>query len=475
MPDPKKISFLNPPLSPDQRYGILSAAGASEPPLGLAYLAALTRQAGLNTGIIDAQALGLGVSQAATAILADRPDYLAITVSTMSFLPVIKLATMIKAADPTIKILVGGSHVSACPEATLRDNACFDIGIVGEGERTLAELLPILNTGEDLSGISGIVFCAGGRVVVTAPRCRIDDLDQLPLPAFDLLPDIARYYRPAAQSIKYLPAISLVTSRGCAGQCLFCDRKTFGNEIRMHSAAYIADMMERLSKDFGIRSIFFEDDNFMLSESRLADLARVMDRRRLKISWSALSRIDTINVEKIRIAKSCGCWQILFGIESGSQKILDFYHKNITLVQIKDALAMTKRGGLHTKGFLMIGNPLESRETLQETRDLVMGFPLDDISVTYFTPYPGAEIWDKIDQYGKVDKDWDSFTCFDPVFIPHGLTQKDLSDFQKNIYAAFYSRPGVMLSYVSRLRSWPQAMALVKSFWSLKAHVGGVY
>jgi radical SAM superfamily enzyme YgiQ (UPF0313 family) len=473
MSERQKILFLNPPLSPAQRYGALSAAGALEPPLGLAYLAAIARQTGWDTQIMDAQASGLGIDQVVPLILAYEPCQLAITISTMSLPASVRLASLVKAADPSVRIIVGGSHVSACPEATLRENLCFDVGIVGEGERTLAELLLAAQKQGGLSVIDGIVYRQGENIVRTAPRARIDDLDQLPMPAFDLLPDMPRHYRPAAQSLRSLPAVSLVTSRGCPGRCLFCDRKTFGNKVRMHGAAYIADMMERLIKDFGIKGFFFEDDNFMLSEERLVSFAAALRKRRIKTSWSALSRIDTISAEKLRVAKSCGCWQVLFGIESGSQVILDLYRKGITIGQVRKAVALTKRQGLHAKGFFMLGNPLESHATLRETRELIMSLPLDDISIAYFTPYPGSEVWEMAGAYGEFNKDWDKFTCFDPVFVPHGLTREVLSGFQKEVYAAFYSRADVIMSYVSRLRSWAQAFELVKSYCSFKAHVGG--
>ena len=472
MSNPGKILFLNPPLSAAQRYGMLSSAGAVEPPLGLAYLAAVTRKLGLTTTILDAQALGLEIETSVTQILDDNPDFLAITVPSAALSAAAALAGMVKKANPLITVIVGGNHLSALAQKTLQENPCFDVGIIGEGERTLEKLLAVLRVKGDLSSVAGVAFRSGNAIVMSPVCTRIDLLDDLPMPAFDLLPDIGRYYRPAAQSLMYLPSISLVTSRGCPGKCLFCDRKTFGHTIRMHGAEYVADMMEKLYRDFGVRGVVFEDDNFMLSQERLEHLARLIIKRKIRVAWSALSRVDTINRDKIRIAKSCGCWKILYGIESGSQKILDFYQKGITLSQIQKAVQLTKNNGLFSKGFIILGNPLESRQTLQETKRLVMGLPLDDISITYFTPYPGSEIWDQVARYGQFDTmNWDSLTCFDPVFIPHGLSKNEICDFQTEIYRAFYSRPSVIFSYVRRLRSLPQITALYKSYRSFNEHL----
>ncbi len=469
----KKILFLNPPLSLDHRYGSLSAAGAAEPPLGLAYLAAVTRKNGFNTGILDAQALGLGVEGTFDLIVKEQPDFLAITLSAVSLTGAVRLASMIKEKEPRTIIIVGGNHFSALPEETLRENGCFDIGVVGEGEKSLEKLLLAIVAVRPLSAVEGIAFRSKDKVILTAPVEHVEKLDDLPMPAFDLLPDIARYYRPAAQSIKYLPAVSLVTSRGCPGRCLFCDKKTFGKNIRMHGAEYVVDMMEKLNKDHGVKGIIFEDDNFMLSEERLSELAKEIRRRKVRVAWSALSRVDTITDEKIRIAKSCGCWQILFGIESGSQKILDFYKKGITLAQIRKAVALAKKHRVYTKGFFIVGNPLESRETLLATRNLVMELPLDDISMTYFTPYPGSEIWDQVDRYGTFDKAWDRLSCFDPVFIPWGMSRDEICDFQMATYREFYAQVRVITSYVRRLRSFSQAVMLLRSFWSFREHLRG--
>ncbi len=470
MKDRKKILFINPPLSPYQRYGMLSQAGAVEPPLGLTYLAALTRKNGFETEILDSSALGLGFEQTVKIIEHEAPHFVGITLSTISLRASSRLASMVKERMPNTKIIVGGPHFTSLPKQTLLENHSFDIGIIGEGERTLEELLRVLVYRGSLPSVNGIAFRSNGKIILNSKRPRITNLDELPLPAFDLLPELKRYYRTTTQSIKYLPTTSLVTSRGCIGHCLFCDRKTFGNEIHMHSAEYVADLMQKLQKDFGIKGIIFEEDNFMLSEERLVNLAKLIKKRKVRIHWSALSRIDTITEEKLKIAKGCGCWQILYGIESGSQKILDFYKKDITLEQIKRTVYLTKNCGLYVKGLFILGNPLESLETLQETRDLIKSLPLDDISLTYFTPYPGADIWGKVKEFGQFDKDWDKLTCFDLVFIPQGISEKNIITTQKVILKEFYSSIRVLWSYLIRLRSLSQVKELYKSWRGLLSY-----
>lgn len=467
----KKIIFVNPPLTSVQRYGILEQAGSVEPPLGLAYLAAITRENGVETIILDAQAKGIDLESSFKVILDEQPDFVGITSTTMSLKSSAELSAIIKEKMPNVKIIVGGCHFTSLPKQTLLENPCFDIGVIGEGEETLEELLKAFIEGGELSLVKGIAFRSNGQIVLTPLRRRIKNLDELPFPAFDLLPELKRYYRPTTQSIKYLPTTSLVTSRGCTGHCLFCDRKTFGNEVRMHSAEYVVDMIEKLQTDFGIRGIIFEEDNFMISERRLYDLSRVIKKRKIKFAWSALSRIDTITEEKLRIAKSCGCWQILYGIESGSQEILDFYRKRISVSQIEKAICLTKKCGIYTKGLFMWGNPLESKKSLRQTRELISRLPLDDISITFFAPYPGADIWEQANKFGQCEKDWEKLTCFGITFAPNGMDKRDIVISQTETLKKFYLQPRVFRSYLTRLRSFSQIKALYRSWRSLVSYL----
>jgi len=470
MRDNFKVLFLNPPLSAKNRYGALSQAGSSEPPLGLAYLAGVARQSGYSAAILDAQALGIDVEETLDLILSRKPDIVAITLTTLALKNASRLAAFLKKKNPKIKIIVGGCHFTSLPQDTLRDNPAFDFGIIGEGERTLISLLKSLANNESVKGMQGLVLRIEEEIVVNPMPQRIKNLDELPLPAFDLLPELGKFYRTTTQSVKYMPTVSLMASRGCCGQCSFCDRAAFGNEIRMHSAGYIADMIEKLQKDFAVKGIIFEDDNFMLSEQRLSDLKQLLSERKIKIAWSAMSRVDSINEEKLKIAKSFGCWQIAYGIESGSQEILDFYKKRTTISQIKKAVELTKKIGISPKAFFMVGNPTETVKTLDATLDLITQLPLDDISVTFFTPYPGSEIWGSINDYGTRSEDWDNYSCFHPVFIPKGFCVKEIEGAQKKILKRFYSQPRVMFSYLKRLHSVSQFKELYKSWRMLSGY-----
>lgn len=474
----KKIIFVNPPLPIKNRYGALGQAGGREVPFGLCYLAAVVRQQGFSTAIIDSQTLNIDVDRTSQLVLSHNPGYVGITAATMAITSASELALKIKKYNPRIKVIVGGSHISALPEDTLRDNPFFDIGIVGEGEETLIELLNMLERRLDIGDVKGIVFRNHGEAVFTGYRFRIRNLDILAFPAFDLLPKLDRYYRVSTQSINGLPSISLITSRGCSGKCVFCDKSVFSDIVTFHSAEYIVALIEKLKKEYGIKSILFEDDNFMAFKPRLKKFVGLLKEKRLKISWSALSRIDAIDKDTLVTAKDGGCWQIQYGIESGSQEILNFYRKGISVEQIKQALDLTRKEGIKTKGLFMLGNPLETQVSIEQSRRLIGEAFLDDVTVTFFTPYPGAAIWNEANSYGDfpapsenwAKMNWQRMSCYDAVFIPKGLTREYLVSSQKKLLKYFYARPKTVFSYIIRIKSLAVFKELFLSLLALLAH-----
>lgn len=467
-----KILFLNPPLSALERYGGLAAAGAMEPPHGLTYLASVMREAGWNTCILDAEALHLDKQATVAKIISFSPTVLACTAVTLSIHRASEVAAAVKAIRPDVVTLLGGVHLTSQPHETMRHFPCFDYGIIGEGEHTLTDLSGALAGGGDISRVKGIIFHTGGALTRTPPRPYIEDLDTLPLPSWDLLPPLARYYHLPPQSILKTPSLSLMTSRGCTGRCIFCDTSVFKNACRAHSAEYVMEMMRALYHRFHIREILFEDDNFMLFRKRLEALVDMLLKESLSLSWSCLARADMVTDPMIlRAMRAAGCWQILIGIESGSQKILDFEKKGITLAQIERAVRLSHECGMMTKGFLMIGHPMESEETIRQTIQFVKRIPLDDISVTFFTVFPGSPFWNDAPRHGALTKDFDKMSVFHPTFVPTGFTAGTLDLYARRTLRAFYLRPRIMFSYVKRLRSWRQIIAFLKAAYSVMKHL----
>jgi len=459
----EKITFVFPPLSLKQRYGKIVAKGGSlAPPLGLCNLAAVTRMHNYETKIVDSAALNLNVNQAFKEIMKGNPDYVGFTASTLSINTVNKLAGMIKSENKSIKILLGGPHITADPINTIKNFKNIDLGICGEAEETVVELLPKLKNNENPYKIKGIVLRKDKKIIKTEKRPLIKNLDSLPLPAWDLLPDITKFYRPPLFSFKRLPSTSIVTSRGCPAQCIFCDRSLFGNMLRGYSAEYVMKMIHELYYKYGIRDILIDDDVFPVFKQRTIDICNQLIKEKLDLTWACNSRIDHVNPKMLKLIKRAGCWQIAYGIESGSQKILDFIKKGITLKQIENACKWTRQAGIRSRGFFMIGHPTETKETIMETIHFTRKIDIDDFQMTAFTPLPGAEVYKIADEYGTFNRDFDKMNMWTPTFIPKGLTKEDIEKYQKLAFRKFYLRPKIIYSYLKMLRNWNDVKKLLQ-------------
>jgi anaerobic magnesium-protoporphyrin IX monomethyl ester cyclase len=442
------IIFVNPPLTLEERYGKLSSGGSLLAPLGLATLAAITREKGWKTRIFDPAVLGWTYEKAAEEILGRSPKYVGITATTIAIHNAARLAQELKKAKADIFIIVGGPHLSSLPEDTLSRFPQFDAGVIGEGDVSIIELLEALREKRDLKEVNGIIIRDNGGLLRTKPRALFSDLDNLPLPAWDLLPRLTHYYRPAANCFYQLPSSSLITSRGCPGKCVFCDRTVSGDKLRMYSAPYLMKMVKHLYLTYGVRDIIFHDDNFIAFRKRLYEFCEMLKQEKLNLAWSCTARVDMVNPQLLKAMKEAGCWQVAYGIESGSQELLDFLQKGITLKQVKDALRWTREAGVKNRGYFMLGAPTETARTIRKTIDFLLELELDDFHMSMFSPHPGTEISKSIAEYGTVDNDWRKFGGWHPVFIPKGLTRDELIYYHKLAFRKFYFRPRIMFQYL---------------------------
>lgn len=464
------IVFATPPLAMSERYGALAPGGSKLPPLGLALLASIVRGKEFSTSIVDAEALNLTTPEAARKILDYNPSWIGITAVTMSVHNAVHLAETIKTIAPQVLTILGGVHLTALPQLTMEQFNSIDLGVIGEGEETLVELLIKGPERKNLASIPGLIFRDNEKLKITAPRKLIADLDSLPFPAWDLLPVLSKHYRPAANCFLRLPSSSIISSRGCPGRCIFCDRTISGKRIRTHSARYLIEQIRHLYRYYQIRDIIFHDDNFMTDRKRLLELCQLLRQENLKLSWSCTGRIDMAEPELLKRMKEAGCWQIAYGIESGAQEILNFLKKDITLQQIRETISLTREAGIESRGYFMLGVPGETKETLRETINFLLDLPLDDFHITFFAPHPGSKITANIREYGFFDNDWRKDGGWQVTFIPSGLTREDLEKHHRLAFSKFYFRKRIILAYIKRTflthhtlyRLWLAARAFFK-------------
>ncbi len=449
------LLLINPPITLEERYGTFASVGSQAPPLGLCYVAATVRDAGYRVQILDAPALNLDLPQTIDSIARINANLIGITASTVSIPRAAELAKAIKNHSIKAPIMVGGPHVSSIPEETLEEFNDFDIGVIGEGEYTVPEIIACQKNGGNISAIPGIVFREGAKIALSPQRARIENLDELPLPAWDLIPWLPRYYKPAPHSYKMLPSSTLITSRGCNGTCTFCARPFMGEKYRSHSAESTIEMIDHLVKVYGTRDIMFYDDNFLLDRKRVTTICEEILRRNYKISWSCLARTDIMPEDFFKLIKRAGCWQIAYGIESADQTILDNLKKRTTIEKVAEMIRKTNEAGIHSRGYFMIGCPGESLETIDKTTRFLTQSGLKDFHVTFCTPMPGAELFKTAEHYGEFDRNWKKLGFWEPVFIPEGLTKQQLIESHRRMYRKFYLRPSIIARYMVKFLLHP--------------------
>lgn len=467
------ITLITPPVSLEERYGRLSGAGNTLPSLGLLSLGSCLRKAGYPVTVIDACSKGLPQKKTIEYVISAGPKYVCISATTLTIHSAVQVAETIKAIDPKITTVIGGPHLTAVPEKTMELFSCLDIGVIGEGEETIIELIKNLEDDTGLSNIPGIIYRRDNDLVKTGPRPFIKNLDDIPFPAWDLLDDFPKSYRPPPFRFKSLPAAYIVTSRGCPYQCIFCDRSVFGNRCRTHSAEYILALMEYLFKRFGIREILLEDDTFVTFRKRLIEICEGILRKGLKIGWSCLGRADAVDLEILNLMKKSGCWHISYGIETGDPKVMDFIGKKISLEKIEQAVHWTKEAGLMAKGFFILGHPIDTHESIQKTIEFALKIPLDDISVAMLTPFPGSMVYEIASQYGEFDEDWQKMNLLDVVFIPKGITKTELKNYSRQMIRKFYLRPNRIMNYSMRIFRNPKNLPIyIKGITSVLKDIG---
>ena len=460
------VVFVEPPyVCWDRRHDRVRQGEEEIPGIGTLTLAAVLRGAGHRVHIVDGKRSGTPVAEVAAKVAALAPDHVGISATTISIHNAARIATHLKVTVPDAVITVGGPHVSAVPEQTLAMFPGFDYGVVGEGERSYPDLIARLAAGDDPRGVEGLVYRDGDGVRAN-PRAAYldgDELDRLPEPAWDLVPDFPLRFQPNVFNYRATPVASVVTSRGCPFSCTFCDRSTSGRRGRFHSVEYVVAMCRRLAR-LGVRHILFYDDLFTVNRRRVVELCERFLAEGFRFTWSCNSHPNLLDPPTLGLMRRAGCWQIAYGIESGSQRILDVVKHEVKIPRMLATLAETRAAGIRVKGLLMMAHPTEGEDSLEETVQFLRRAPLDLAQVTKFTPYPGTPSYPTIRQHGNFDEDWERMNAMNWVFVPRGLTATTLERYFRRAYKAFYSRPDVLWGLVRTLAGEPRYLKRVATY-----------
>lgn len=471
-----KVLLVNPPFTLEDRYGKkLKIAGPLLPSLGLAYIAAVLERDGHDVEILDAPALDCSSSDIASHVKKGRYDVIGITAQTPMYGRFVEAVKAIRSACPGVPMMAGGPHSSIMPKEILMENPQLDYAIYGEGEVTVCELMQAIEGKMKPADVMGIAYRDGGKVLVTPPRPFIENIDDIPMPARHLLP--MKRYRPAPSTYKRTPLLHMITSRGCPFSCVYCSsRSIFGRVYRAHSPMRVADEMEDIIDRYGAREIFFLDDIFTLNRKWALSVCDEIIRRGLhrKVEWSCSTRANTVDPGLLGHMRKAGCWQIHYGLESGSQRLLDYIKKGITLEQSRKAVYWARKAGIEVRAYFMIGLPTETKEDTLQTIRFAKELNPDYAKFSLTTPYPGTPLFDMANERGEIKSfSWSTyktlggFTDDERPYVPRGRRSSELKYMEKKAYRDFYLRPSYILKRLMRIRSISEFIAYARGFFAL--------
>ena len=374
----------------------------------LPYVAAALRSEGHEVEILDLLLARTTPDKIERRMERFRPQAVGITSVTLNHHIAESIAEVVRKCDERVPIVMGGPHVSFEIEGSFQRLPALDYIVIGEGEHTMRELLRSIEGRMDVRDVRGLagIDRSTGRAWKNAARPLEDDLDTLPNPARELVP-IARY-------LAFDSHASVVTSRGCPYECIFCSAPAWtGRKVRYRDPAKCVDEIEDLSR-LGFTEITIEDDLFTLYRKHFLAVCGELIDRNTGIRWNAFSRVDTITPEIVGTMAKAGCQAICFGVESGDQEVLDLIKKNSSLAKVKEAMRMTQDVGISALASFIVGLPGETEETLRKTVEFAEELKNEFGSLYGFhilSPFPGTEVREKAAEYGLeiLNSDWTKY------------------------------------------------------------------
>ena len=375
------------------------------PPLGLAYLAAALEQAGVEVKILDYVVYPYRRDALESVLNEFKPQVAGATAVSMTVDHARQVLSDIKTIDPEILTLMGGPHVTFCAQETLETFSELDAVVIGEGEETLVELLRAVESAGNLDKVGGIAYRSDSKIITTAKRKWIKDLDALPFPARHLLP-LGRYRTLG------MP-ISITTSRGCPYKCIFCvGRKMGGAKVRFHSADRVAAELQYLA-NLKFHQINIADDLFTANQNHCLAVCEEILQRNLDIKWTSFARVDTVSETLLSKMKAAGCTAVSFGFESANPSILNTSKKGITVQQIRNAVRLCRRVGIRPFASFILGLPGETPQTIKETKAFAADLQQKGLAYGFhiLAPFPGTEVRAQSDRLGIriLTDDWSRY------------------------------------------------------------------
>jgi radical SAM superfamily enzyme YgiQ (UPF0313 family) len=400
------------------------------PPLGIQTLAPVLRQRGHRVRMFDTCHPRMKAEHIAAEVARERLDVIALSFLSTTTYPAVKsMARRLKAEAAQIPIIVGGAFATLNADRILGDCPDIDCVGVGEGEELLPDYLDHL---DDPGSVAGLVWRRDGKTVENARRPLIRNLDQFPYPDRTSLPidyiESLPLDVPAVLSLDKFCTVQ--TSRGCPYSCIYCDIPSLGEgRWRSRSPEHVLGELQELN-DMGYRSIYLTDDHFLINRQRIDSICRGIIERKLQFHWGCEGRVDSVGIEQLPVMRQAGCDFLAFGVEAGTQKVLDRLKKKQTPAQVEYAVREAKRHGIaRVHGFFVVGSPDEAEEDIMESFRFAARLELDTFGFNRLCAYRGTPLWQEYVARGIIDdeRDWHKwFKCsdIDPTTLPSAVVNR---------------------------------------------------
>ena len=417
-------------------------------PLGIAQLAAVIEH--------ECDVYGMDMSchtfdQFREKIRAWQPDIVGISAMTASISSSFKLARIAKEEYDEVLNVLGGPHSTIRPQEVIK-NEYVDLVVIGEGEKTFNEIVKTYIINGDWNKVDGIVYKENGKIIINNVRDFIEDMDTIPLPAWHTIPEVE-------EELKKNKKGFIMAGRGCPGRCTFCQptlMRLFGKKIRYKSPEYLIKEIKMLKNKYSVKSLYFCDDTLTANKTWINNFCDLLIEEEIDIKWLCQGRVNTVDKDILQKMKEAGCYLIMFGVESGSQKILSkVYKKGIKISQVENAFKWCHEVGILPHAYFIIGTPSETEDDIDMSLQLMKKIKPSFYTLSMLTPYPGTYLYESMgeDSIFKQSEESSQFT-YEPKFkntVTKEKILKTYAEFHKIWFFSHLQKPKNLLCLVKHM------------------------
>jgi len=437
------------------------------PPLGLLCIAGLLNANNHNVHIVDYNIEELDYPKFFNFIREKEINAVGISIVTPNVYTSMELSVAIRKKIPEIIIIAGGPHATLMPEQLLTECTAINYVIQGEGEFRMLDLITSIENRKPVDEMDGLAFMKDNNITNNPARKFIEDLNVLPPPAWNLV-DILKYSSFMKTSL--LPATTMMTSRGCPYQCIYCSKPVTGTRLRALTPENVVKEIEFLIQKYKIKEIIFYDDSFTLNKDRAMKICELIIQKGIKIKWQCETRVNLVNKELLEKMKQAGCYLIAYGIESGSERVLKILKKGITIEQIRIAIELTRKAGIKIIGYFMVGIPGETADEIKQTVKFSKSLDIDFAQYSIATAYPGTELFQIAKSQNKISGDWSkSIYAWGaaPIMSLSDIPVKELASYTRKAYKSFYFRPSYIIKKIKGIKTYDDFLYYFRGFKTL--------